>query len=126
MDAGPENSSQLSAKNVALLQTKPNRSPAQEGVHLLGHLEVREKFISAQIQSANDHRAGIESGSDLAVGIELLLLGRKRFPVNEQILGPVKAHPFSATGQNCLGVGRLLDIGRKNNTLAIQGDGRFV
>ena len=49
-----ENRAKLGAKDFLLLQTKPNRTPAQKRIHLVGHLQMRKEFVAAQIESSND------------------------------------------------------------------------
>ena len=45
--ARTQDGAELVPKDLALLQAKPDRAPAEERIHLLRHLQMGEKFVTA-------------------------------------------------------------------------------
>ena len=50
-------------------------------------MQIRNLLVATHIERADDDRSALKRASDLAVGVELLLLGRKLARVHEQELG---------------------------------------
>ena len=86
MGAGAQDGPKLVAKNLLLLQAEANSSPTQKRIHLIGHLQMRQKFVAAQVERSDDDRVGFEGRGHFFVGLILLFLSGQYFPVDEQIL----------------------------------------
>ena len=96
LGAGAENGAELGAENLAFLQAETDGAPAQKGVHLDRELEMGKEFVAAQIQRADDDRMGFQGGGQLAIDLELLLLGGQGFAVDEQVFGAEQPNALGA------------------------------
>ena len=88
-----------------------------------GHGQVGQELVAAQVQRADDDRQGFERGGRFAVGLVLLLLAGQALAVDEQVFGAEQADAFGAVGLDLLGVAGLLDVGREQDAVAVEGDG---
>ena len=87
---------------------------------------MRKEFVPAQIQRPNHHRHGFERGSHFAVSLQLLFLAGQVVAIDEKIFGAEESDAFSAVFFDRCGIGRLLDIGREQHSMAIERNGRFA
>ncbi len=85
-----------------------------------------KKFVTAQVERANDDGLGFQGRGDLAVGLVLLRFGGKRFPVDEQIFRAKQAHACRAAGKHPFGVARLFDVRGEDHTRAVERDRRLL
>ena len=76
LGAGAQDGAELGAKQFRLREAEPDGAPAEKRIHLLRELQVRGKFVAAQIERADDDRLRLQRGGDLAINLILLLLGR--------------------------------------------------
>ena len=77
LGAGAEDGAELGAEHFGLREAETDGAPAEKRIHLLRELQVRGKFVAAQIQRADDDGMRFERGGDLAIDLILLLLGRQ-------------------------------------------------
>src|SRR5204863_8220168 len=120
--AGENNGAKLAAKDVTLLEAKPNGAPTEEWIHFLRHLQVRKKFVAAQVQGANNDRAGLQCGGDLAVSLILLFFRWQGVPIDEQVFGAEQPDSLRAALDYALGIGRLFNVRREHHADAIERD----
>ena len=125
-DAGAKDGAKLDAKDLAFLQTEADGAPAQERIHLLGHLQMGEELVPAQIERADDDGLRFEGGGDPAIGLNLFLFARERVAIDEEIFGAEQPDALGAAGDDAVGVGRLLDVGGEDDAGAVEGDGGLV
>ena len=80
--AGTQDSAQLRFENVLILETKPDRAPAEEWVQLISDVcHTLGKFIATQIECANNERIRADLLSNASISFVLLLLRRQSFAV---------------------------------------------
>ena len=118
-DAGPQDGAELRAEQVLLLEAEPDGAPAEERIHLLGDVDVREQLVAAEIERADDHRGRRERLGHPPVGGELFLLVRQVAAVDEQELGAKQADAGRAALQDTLDIGRPLDVGGEDDPVAV-------
>ena len=73
LDCRPQDGAELSAKEGAFLQAKANGAPAEERVQFLWHPKVRDEFVAAQIERADDNRIRLQRRGHLTVCLILLV-----------------------------------------------------
>ena len=74
--AGPQHRPQVRAEHVLLPQGEAQAPAAQEGVFLVGLVEVGQRLVAAHVQGADDHPLAPHGSQNLPVGVELFLLPR--------------------------------------------------
>src|SRR5262249_49478426 len=110
--AGPENSAELLAENVPLLQAEANGPPSEKRVELGVDRQMRKKLVPSKVKRSNDHGHGFQRGSRLPVGLILFFLIWKLVGADEKVLGAEKANSLGPTGFDFRRVLRLLYVCR--------------
>ena len=110
LGAGAEDGAELGAKHVGLREAETDCAPAEKRIHLLGELEVRGKFVAAEVERADDDGLRFERGGHFAINFVLLLLGRQAFAVDEQEFRAEQADAFRAVLDDGGDIVLVLDV----------------
>ena len=92
---------------------------AQKRIQLVIAVERAGELIAAQIESPDDKRVRLDLLRDFAVGLILILLARKRGPVQVKKFRPVKADAFRAVAGGSFDIIRQLNVGREHDVAAV-------
>src|SRR5450756_398752 len=106
-------------------QAKTGRAYAEERVGLGGQVQVRDLFVSSDIEGPNDDWLAAKRSENRAVCFDLLFLGGWAVTVEEQELRAIQADPVRAEPQGRGDVSRAADVGRNFNMLAVP-EGYFL
>jgi len=126
LGAGAEDGAKLVAEQFGLRQAKPDGPPAEKRIHLLRQLQVRGKFVAAQIEGADDDRFRFQRRRHLSISLILFLFRRQPVAVDEQIFRAEQADAIRAVRQHGFDVRRLFDVRGQVNGLAIERDGGLL
>ncbi|MFM1943613.1 MAG: hypothetical protein RI897_2595 [Verrucomicrobiota bacterium] len=124
--AGAADGAQLAAEDFGFLEAIADGTPAEEGVHFLGDLEVGKEFVTAQVERSDDDLLGVGGFGDGAVDFVLFFLGGEGFAVEIEEFGAEEADAFGAAGADGVEVGGAFEVGGEGDVLAVEGDGGFV
>ena len=91
-DRGPVAGAQLGHEELGPVRGEPQRPDAEERVVLDGHRQVRDRLVATDVEEPDRDRVAAERLDRLAVRGRLLVLGRRRRPLEEQELGAEQAH----------------------------------
>ena len=84
LGAGAEDGAELGAEQFRLREAEPDRAPAEKRIDLLRELQMRGKFVAAQIKRADDDGLRFQRGGDFAIDFVLVFLARQAVAVDEQ------------------------------------------
>ncbi len=122
---------ELRQKQLGLAQAKPDAAHAEERIVLLRLRQIRHDFVAADVERADDERQAVERLRHRAVGLELLVLGRRRVALEKEKLGAQQADAFGAGFHGRGGFGGFADVGHDFDAMAVgrasrAGSGRRV
>ena len=89
-------------------------------------MQVRDLLVATHIKRTNDDRSALERAGDLAVGVELLLLGRKLSRVHEQELGAEQTDSLGVVIERVGHVIGVTDVAGNDLLDAIGSHGRLA
>ena len=123
LGAGAQDGAELGAEHFRLREAEPDGAPAEERIHLLRQLQVRGKFVAAQIERADDDRMRFQRGGDLAINFVLVLLARQAVAVDEQKFRAEQPDAFRAVGDDGFDVVLVFDVRGEVDGFAVERDG---
>ena len=86
-------------------------------------MQVRDLLVAAHIERTDDDRVTLKGGSDLTVGLELLVFGRKLLGIHEQELGAEQTDSLCVVLESSGNVVGATDVASKDLLHAVGGDG---
>ena len=89
-------------------------------------MQVRDLLVAAHVERADDDRSALERAGDLAVGVELLLLGGKLGGVHEQELGAEQADGLGVVIERVGHVIGVADVAGDDLLNAVGSHGRLT
>ena len=89
-------------------------------------MQVRDLLVATHVERADDDRSALERAGDLAVGVELLLLGRKLGGVHEQELGAEQADGLGVVIERVGHVIGVADVAGDDLLDAVGSHGRLA
>src|SRR5210317_704376 len=121
-----ENRFNLSLENVPVVEGDTNRAPAHEGVVLLGWAEVRETFVSPDIQSPDGDRLAGKGLDHAAVELVLILSAGKIAAGHIGKFCTIETDPLGTEALGNINVADQADVCTKGNAVAVSSHCRFV
>src|SRR4029078_6681740 len=116
-----QNRPELRQEQPRLGKAEAHRAQSQRRIRRDAHQSVETllALVGAQVERANHHRFAAHSGSDLAVRLELLVLGRQSLTIEKQELAAEKADAAGAVVQRLIGIVGQLDVGEQLDVEAV-------
>ncbi len=111
-------------EELDVLQAVADRPASQERIALRFGGSLLRNLIRAKVQSPYDHRVRGHSLHNLAVGLELLVLGGFGLAGQVEELGAVEAHAFGASLEGAFHLVRKLDVAQQLHPHPVESDGR--
>ena len=89
-------------------------------------MEIGDLFVAAHIKRADDDGSALESGGNLTIRLELLLLRRKLGSIHKQELGAEQTDRLSIVFERVGNIVRAADVASKNLLDAVSGNSLFA
>ena len=89
---------------IGVIEAVADGAVTHEGVLFLHELEIRDLLVAAHVERTDDDRIALQGNSDLAIRVELLLLGGQRLGVHEEELGAEQADSLGIVLERALDV----------------------
>ena len=89
-------------------------------------MQVRDLLVATHVERADDNRSALERAGNLAVGVELLLLGRKLGRVHEQELGAEQTDGLGVVIERVGNVIGVADVAGDDLLDAVGSHGRLT
>src|SRR5262249_46358429 len=113
---GAQNRPELWFENVQVIETKADRTAAEERVQFIDIFTVGVgQFVSAEVECSNDERVGGNVFRYLPICFILLLFGGQSGTVKIKKLSPIKSNTLGAAFCHCGEIAWKLDVGRKDD-----------
>ena len=89
-------------------------------------MQIRDLLVATHVERTDDDRSALERTGDLAVGVELLLLGGKLGGVHEQELGAEQADGLGVMIERVGHIIGVADVAGDDLLDAVGSHGRFA
>ena len=124
---GCQDSANLGAEHLGLIQTHPDAAHTEEGILLSGDGQVCQGFVATDIEGA-DHQGLPRFQGFCAVGVDLglLLLGGGGGAPHEHELATQQTDALRTLVHGCDGIVDTADVGHHGDSVTVGGDGGFV
>src|SRR5262249_37153398 len=112
-DARTQNCAQLRLKDVNILETETDRTPAKEWIQLVGDIDcARGQFIAAEIKCSNNQGIWPDALCNFSISSVLFVLRRQSPSIQIEELGAIKPDALRAIGRYRANVVREFNVCR--------------
>ncbi|MMZ61098.1 hypothetical protein D1872_232290 [compost metagenome] len=117
----PKQSSKLCAENIRPIQTKSNRSEAEERIHFFWQIQIWKLLVTANIQRSYHNRLAFHFLKHSLVSVKLNILGGKLCTTHIEKFRTVQTYTLAAIIQYTIHIIWSTDIGSQLHMNAILG-----
>src|SRR3982751_2201643 len=114
-----EKCAELGLEQLGLIETHPDRAPAEERVGI-GGIAANRKLVAAHIERADHNRSTTEGFDDVLIRAILLFLVGHRRAANDQKFGAHQPHTLCAAVRGELRFLGQIDVGAQRHPVAVE------